>query len=461
MQISGVLSDFFYKIAEKLGKKTQTKQYIENDFYDVEDISLTAVLADRLATLIVADSDVEVTGSSKAKVLQDVAQEIFKIKLKPSVMTSLGTGDCLIVPVTNGKLFDIDIIENNKFVVYDSIGDRILSCSMERDSFVKNNNTYKRFEYHGIEDRNGTSYCVIKRYATVNSKEVPLHSISEWANIPELTEIPNVDRLLFGRFKCPTINRDNINSVQGVPITYGLDKAVEKAKESYVRFNSEFENKETMLFAGKQLFAKDENKNVVLPRKGVFQLVKSDLDGNLPIKEYSPDLRYNDLRGGVEFNFKMLELFCGLSNGVLTDIQGVDLATATAIRSSMHSTFAFVNTMRKIIENGMDDLIYGISMLFNANSQSGVIGSYSVKYSWDDSLMENSMETYNQLLQSQGIGVVSKAEMRSWQMNEPIEVAEQRIKEIQQEENDSDFNEDEPTTTPTQPMMNIDEQTTE
>lgn len=455
MQISGMLSDIFLKIANKLGYQLQPKQYIGNDFYDTTDISLTSVLANRLTTLIVADSDIEITGSEKAMVLQEIAQEIFKIKIGTGVFTSLGTGDCLLVPVTNGKEFDIDIVENNKFAVVNSIGEKIYSCVMQRDEFIKNNNVYKRFEFHGIEEVNGISICRIHRYGYVNDKEIPLSSVDEWKYIAEETIIPNTDRMIFGRFKCPTVNRDHINSVQGVPITYGLDIAVEKAKESYVRFNSEYKRKETKIFASRQLFKKDNDDNFVLPDSGTYVAVKTDLDGNLPIKEFSPDLRYNDLRGGVEFNFKMLELFCGLSNGILTDVQGVDLATATAIRASMHNTFAFVNTMRKIIEKGMDDLINGIAMLYNANSQNGAIGSYNTKYEWDDSLMENSTEMFNMLLQSQSLNIVSKAEVRSWLENEPIEVAEQKIKEIQQEENDSDFNENE---TIFDETNNIDEQ---
>lgn len=433
MQISGILSDIFLKIANKLGFQLQAKQInYDSDFYDVSDISMTAVLSDRLSTMIIADSDVEVTGS-RSQVLAEFMEEYFKTKLKPTVFTSLGTGDCLVVPVTNGKVFDVDIITNENFAIISSIGQKIYSCVMQRDTFTRNNKTYRRFEFHGLEEVDGVSICRIYRYGYIDEKEVPLHSVKDWENIPEETIIPNVNQLLFGRFKCPTVNRENINSAQGVPITYGLSVAVEKAKESYDRFNTEYKRKETKIFASKQLFKKDNDNNVVLPAGEVYQVLKTDLEGNLPIKEFAPDLRYNDLRGGVEFNMKMLEMFCGLSNGVLTDVQGVDLATATAIRMSMHSTMAFINTFRKIIESGCDQLIYAVEMLYNANSQNGTIGAYVVKYSWDDSLFENSQETYNQLLQSVSINAVDKAELRAWQMNEPIEVARERITEIEAE----------------------------
>ena len=424
------LSDLFLKVARKLGFELQPKQYITNDFFITTDISITSIMADRLATLIVADSDIDITGPDKAKILSDIAKRYFNVKLKTAVVTALGTGDCLIVPITNGKEYDIDIVENNNFAVINSIGDKLYSVVMKRDEFVKDNKTYARYEYHGLEEINGVSVCRIYRYGYVNDKEVSLQSVKEWENIPTETIIPGVDRLLFGRYKCPTVNRDNINSPQGVPITYGLDTAVQKAKDSYVRFNEEYRRKQTKIFARKDLFTKDSDKGIIIPDKAVYQMVAGDMEGGLPITEFSPDLRYDGLKGGVDFNFKMLELFCGLSAGILTDVQS-DLATATAIRASMNNSFAFIGTMRKVIESGTDDLIYAISMLYNANSINGVIGTYSTKYDWDASIMENSTETFNMLLQSYGIGAVSKSEVRGWVMNESTEQAEKMLREIE------------------------------
>lgn len=427
--MNSFMSDLFLKIARKLGFELQPKQYIQNDFFTTTDISITSIMADRLATLIVADSDIDITGTNKAKILSDIAKKYFNVKLKTAVVTALGTGDCLIVPITNGKEYDIDIIENNNFAVINSIGDKLYSVVMERDRIAKNNHIYKRFEYHGLEEVNGVSICRIYRYGYMDDKEIPLHSITEWENIPLETIIPGVDRLLFGRYKCPTVNRDNINSPQGVPITYGLDAAVQKAKDSYVRFNEEFRRKETRIFASKQLFKKDKDDNTVLPAGGVFQAFKTDLEGKLPIQEFSPDLRYDGLKGGVDFNFKMLELFCGLSAGILTDVQS-DLATATAIRASMNNSFAFIGTMRKVIESGTDDLIYAIAMLYNSNNDVA-IGLYSTNYDWDESMMENSNERFQQLLQSKSVGELEDGELMAWVKNIPLEQAKSILSEME------------------------------
>ena len=250
MNVNGILSDLFLRIAKKLGFELQSKQIIVNDFKTVTDISITAVLSDRLATLIAADSDITITGDRTAEdVLNEIANKFFNTKLKVSIVTSCGTGDCLIVPVTDGIDFGFDIIENNNFYIDNSIGDNMRNVIIKRDEFVRDNNVYARYEAHMLmQDENGTTVCRIYRYAYKNDKEIDLNSIDKWSDIPTETIIPNVDRLLFGRIKCPTVNRENINSVQGVPITYGLDVAVTEAKDSYKRFNEEYRRKQKLRY---------------------------------------------------------------------------------------------------------------------------------------------------------------------------------------------------------------------
>ena len=442
MNVNGILSDLFLRIAKKLGFELQSKQIIVNDFKTVTDISITAVLSDRLATLIAADSDITITGDRTAEdVLNEIANKFFNTKLKVSIVTSCGTGDCLIVPVTDGIDFGFDIIENNNFYIDNSIGDNMRNVIIKRDEFVRDNNVYARYEAHMLmQDENGTTVCRIYRYAYKNDKEIDLNSIDKWSDIPTETIIPNVDRLLFGRIKCPTVNRENINSVQGVPITYGLDVAVTEAKDSYKRFNEEYRRKQTKIFARKDMFVKEENKGYVLPSGSVYQFTGGgDMDkDNLPLKEFSPDLRYDGLKGGVDFNFKMLEMFCGLSTGVLSEVEST-FATATEIRASMNMTFAFINVMRKLIDSAMDDLMYAVAMLYNANSKRGALGKFTVGIEWDDSMKENSTETFNMMLQAKGVGELEDGEIMSWLKNIPLDKAKEIMEKMEQIDTDPDM----------------------
>lgn len=47
--------------------------------------------------------------------------------------------------------------------------------------------------------------------------------------------------------------------------------------------------------------------------------------------------------------------------------------------------------------------------------------------------MENSTEMFNMLLQSVSVNATEKAELRSWLHNEPLDVARDRVAEIEAE----------------------------
>lgn len=430
--MNNFIQQVFISIARKMGLEMQTKQYYENDFYDTVGLSVTGTLADRLATLILADSDMTVNGGNlRSKTLQDIMNRFYKTRIKECVVSALGTGDCLTVPVTDGNHFTVDIVENKNFVIINSVGDFIYSVVMKREEFIKDNKTYERIEYHSLEIVDGIQVAIIRTFAFCNDKEISLEKVKAWETINPEIVIPNVDRLLFGRIKCPTVNRENINSNNGVPITFGLNSVVKNVKASYEMFNSEYSRKRTKIFFGKGIAAINKRTGEpILPKEGDFMLpVTSGLDGGqLPIKDFSPDLRYDGLKGGMDFNLRMLELFCGLSSGVMTPIE-TSMATATEIRASLHNTFAFITNVRGLIEIGLDDLVYAIDKLMNVNENTP-IGSYTTSYNWSDAMVESSTEKYQQLLQTNGIGGVDIAEVRSWVMNEKLEESQRVIAEM-------------------------------
>ena len=126
--MTNIFTDVFDKIMAKLGFTRTTKTETETDFYEVNDISLTSVMVDSIATMCLADSSVSVDGTStRAKVIGEIAKNVFFRRGKATLATALGTGDALIVPVTNGKRYAIDIIENRDFYVLDSLGDYLYS----------------------------------------------------------------------------------------------------------------------------------------------------------------------------------------------------------------------------------------------------------------------------------------------------------------------------------------------
>lgn len=439
MQINLFLAEMFRKIADKLNKQEKVKSIDETDYTEVDNISITSIIAGRLATLVASDSSATISGDSRAiKALTPFLDSFYNKDLKKSLSAAFGTGDALIIPITDkyGQFYDVNVISNSEFQIYEEFGSHIYSVGVKRDSFEDNRDTYIWSETHSIEkDEKGINVWVIRRYAFKGAKaekEISWTSVERWKDIPQIQAFPNVDYLPFGRFKCPTVNRNNLNAKQGVPITYGQDYLVDQVKKSITRFYRECENKETILFAGKQMFTLDRLGNPVLNKRGVFHLVNTDMDTEqLPVKEFSPDLRINEMIDGINEGFKLLEMACELSAGVMTPVES-SMATATEIRASQNPLFAFESVMWKVIESGVNDLLKGIEILYNSNN-AVALGKYEVSYEWDYSMRESSTETFQQYLQARGLGEIKKGEIRSWIKGISQEQAEMELAEVEEE----------------------------
>ena len=424
------IQSIFLNIAKRLGLDLAEKKVDGLDYFEVDNISLTATIASRIATITLIDSDINVAGDNqRAQALNDILQEMEDTQLKTAIEVALGTGDCLIKPYTDGKYIGYTLIPSPNFRVTANVVNRIIECLIKADQQEINNHIYERVEYHKLVETEGVSVLEIYQMAFCDGKECRLEDVAMWAGLEDI-RIPNIDRMLFGRIKCPMVNRGDINSINGVPITYGMDKVLNNAVSAYDRFNQEMEDKETMIFADKTLLKKDKENNFVLPpnKRKLFQSMRGGVDSSQLIHEYSPDIRDASLSEGIQQNFKMLELLAGLSAGILTPPTS-NFATATEMKANLQMSFAFIQTIRRSIEDCIDDVIYSTNAIMNRNNITPM-GSYEIVFNWSDSYIENMSERFTALLQGEAIGAVDKAEVRAFIQNEPIDLAKEKVSDI-------------------------------
>lgn len=429
------IQQIFLKLANLFGLELQPKNIAQDDYSKSEGLPITATIANKLSTLALMDSSVKIIGDSEnATYLDELLRDYLMERINVACEVSLGTGDCLLKPYTDGYRIGVDIIKNNDFVVCESIGNFIKSIIIKCDEVKQDMDIFQRFETQilkTVKDETGRdiNVLIIKQNAFKNGDEIPLSSFNAWANIQEEIIISNVDYLLLGRIKSPTVNRDDINGVNGVKITYGLDNVIEKVIESYNRFNQEFSDKETMIFANKTLFKKDENGNITLPKgKNRLFMKFKGLGENFGIDVFSPEIRSNSLEQAVDFNLKIIEIMAGLSAGVLT-APNTNFATATEMKASLQSTFAYITKFRHFIEAGINQLIYSISTLANINNIINT-GEYEIDFDWSSSYIEQLNEQFNRLMQAHSIGAVDEAEVRSFVLDEDYQMAKERVEEI-------------------------------
>lgn len=429
------IQQIFLKLANLFGLERQPKDIGKDDYSTSEGLPITGTIANKLSTLALMDSSIKIIGDSEnATYLDELLRDYLMERINVACEVALGTGDCLLKPYTDGYRIGIDIIKNEDFVVCESIGNFIKSIIIKTDEVKQGMDVYQKFETQilkKVKDETGKdrSVLIIRQNAFKNGDEIPLNMFSPWANIQKEIIIADMDYLLLGRIKSPTVNRDNVNGINGVKVTYGLDNIIAQVIESYNRFNQEFADKETMIFANKTIFRKDENGDMVLPKgkKRLFMKLKSTGD-NFNIDTFSPQIRNESLEQAVDFNLKIIEIMAGLSAGILT-APNTNFATATEMKASLQSTFAYITKFRNFIEAGINQLIYSITILTNINN---IVkpGDYEIAFDWSSSYIEQLNEQFNRLMQAHSIGAVDEAEVRAFVLDEDYQKAKERVEEI-------------------------------
>lgn len=432
MNLNETIKKIFIAIAKKMDLQLVEKSSDDIDFRK-SGLNPTAIGAGVIANITVDDSDILIEGNNqRADALREM-KEYYTDEFQNAVAeVSLGTGDAIVRPYTDGKYIGLNIIGNDNFVITKCIGTHLKGVIMMLDEYKEKNKTYRLFESQTLKNDNDTQSLVyVRRFTYVDDKETPL-TATTWNNITAEETIVS-EQLLIGRYKCPTINRNNYNSVNGVPITFGCEEIIEKVQTRYEQYNEEFDRKQALIFADKTMFKKDKNETEGTKKKiegTVFMKVKGNLDGSVKdmIEDYSPAIRETEFQAANNFNLSVLELCCGFSRGVFTTPETA-FATATEMKNSLKKTFAFVKRFRKRLELGDRMLFNALNIIMNINGTTP-IGDWNIRHDWSYDYIEETKERFNQLVQGHSAGVVKDETLCAWINNLKEDEAEQYMAEL-------------------------------
>lgn len=431
-KMNNVFKSIFLYVANKFGLDLVQQIEQENDFFETEKMSVTAPISERVATITLMGSTIKVDGTSaRAELIQECATNLYQNHLKSACTFALGTGSALIKPNTNGDRFGFDIIPEQNYRITGYIGDYIYSMLIVVGEYQTNNHTYTLVERQEIKkDADGISYIEIDYSAFRDDKPCNL-SETRWSD-RETHRIANVDHLLLGRIKCPVTNRKDVNSPNGVPITFGQNEITGNIKGSYRQYNTEREDKETMIFADKSLMKKDEKTGRTTIPKGkdrLFMLVHGRNLDDKTMDVFSPEIRETPLDNAIERNYRTLELSIGLGEGILSK-SNLTYKNMDEVRASKSSTYAFMSALRNQIDSCIEDVLRAIDVIANYNNITPM-GEYEAHIEWSDEYMTSVSERFNQMLQAETAGWIDAAEGRSVLMNEDIDESREAIEKIE------------------------------
>lgn len=413
----------FFKRLFGIKPRTTDEQQNTNSGYDdayedIRNVNITAWVANKIANIVVSDSDISVAGNNPRAEFLGESLATCTDKLKNIVTRSLAVGGVVLKPyVHNGRLYT-DILPQSRFLNVMQSGENITAACFEAEVLVKDDVTYTRMEYHKLE--NGT-YTIEQKALENMTSEITLASVPEWEKINPSITIRGVEQMLFGLVRCPVDNRGTFNDVYGVPVTFGQERTIREIIELLEMFQKECKNKEAFVGVSELLF----DGNDKLPADGIY--VGLNTESNDFFEVFSPDIRTQAYIDTINYKLELLEKAIGVNKGVLTNLDTAD-ATATAIKRSTFDTWTLVDDTRTAVEAGINALVYAFDVF--ANSGLAPHGRYEVKYDWDFSLLEDTAERFNQLRLGLADGVIHGYEARAWITGETEEVAKKNMPDL-------------------------------
>lgn len=445
------------RLAAALGKRIQG--YEQHAAYRDSgkkgtDYSVESMVCESLANLMMLEYSMPIEGgSARARMLDEVSDAFVRDTLCSAVAMGFLTGDSITVPSWNGRTMDNVLVDAGSFAILGANGHEVTSMIYVVDEKqIKHGARYtllRLIELVPYTAQDGTQ-TYANRYKTFIAKDgtitdIPLSEFPDWAAANEEEwVIPNVDRLLIGRYRSFTLNPLRPNAQKGTPICFGASAPIREIHYLTQQMHEEFGLSEKAIIADKTLFKKelrrDSEGNVisqklVLPkgRERLFMDVGNRGGSGSPlIQEWAPTIQLQPYIDALEKQYQEVEKCVGVSSGILSNLNDQSYQNVDNVRKSTIKTQSFVNTAREVCESYLSDMVYAWNAIMNFYGVTPV-GDYHVEYKWSDEYINTFSDQQNAILAGEAIGATDAVDYRVFVMGESPEVAKERVAEIKAE----------------------------
>lgn len=445
------------RLAAALGKRIQG--YEQHAAYrdggrKGTDYSVESMVCESLANLMMLGYSMPIEGgSARAKMLDEVSDAFVRDTLCNAVAMGFLTGDSVTVPSWNGRTMDNVLVDAGSFAILGANGHEVTSMIYVVDEKqVRHGARYtllRLVELVPYTAQDGTQ-TFANRYKTFIAKDgaitdIPLGEFPDWAAANEEEwVIPNVDRLLIGRYRSFTLNPLRPNAQKGTPICFGASAPIREIHYLTRQMHEEFGLSEKAIIADRTLFKKELRRDgegnvvgqrLVLPkgRERLFMDVGNRGGSGSPlIQEWAPTIQLQPYIDALEKQYQEVEKCVGVSSGILSNLNDQSYQNVDNVRKSTIKTQSFVNTAREACESYLSDMVYAWNAIMNFYGVTPV-GDYHVEYKWSDEYVNTFSDQQNAILAGEAIGATDAVDYRVFVMGESPEVAKERVAEIKAE----------------------------
>ena len=405
---------------------------------EIVSLELGSSISNEFARLTTLEMTSEITGSERAKFLNEIYKKLLE-NLNDNLEIGNAVGGLIFKPYVVGKTLKIDYVKASDFLPVEYDDSKNIIAGIFTSQIAKGEYIYTRLEYHKFiaNEPNNDNYYI--RNIAYKSKDfnnlgdrISLKEVEEWSSIEEITVIKFVDRPLFSYYKPPIANNIDIESPIGMSV---FSRAIDLIKEADTQFGRilwEYEASEKAVFVD-ELAIKTKIKNVFDIAKLKDRLFKKlDTGKDDFFKDYSPEIRDEELWRGLNKILQRIEFVVGLAYGTLSEPNTVD-KTATEIKSSKQRSYATVSRMQENLQKALENLVYSMNVMADLYKLTPKSENYEVSFNWDDSLVVDAEKEQTLQMQEVNQGLRSKVKYIMYRYGLTEEQAKEELEIIQQE----------------------------
>ena len=403
---------------------------------EVKSLNLCAAIASEFARQVTLELSSVVTGSERAKVINESYQKILS-SVRTYVEYACALGGAVFKPYVEDGRIEVEYIGADNFfpTKLNGSGEVVSAAFCEQKKVSQK--TYLRLEHHeltkqGVEITN-RAFMAGALFNTLT--EVPLSRVDEWKDLEPYIFLKGVKRPLFSYFRIPFANNIDLRSPLGVSVFSRALGVIEEADRQYSRLLWEFEGGELAIDASIDA-VKSVGNDFKMPHlsKRLFRGLDIDSGGSDLYSVFAPQLRDASLINGLDQLLVRVEDLVGLARGVFSNAEA-GIRTATELNLLRQRTYSSVTDIQKALALALTGLADAMDTYCDIYSLTPH-GKYSVSFDFDDSTVTDRQTEFTERQALVKSGILEKWEMRAWYLGEAEDVAKTAIKSLEKKENE-------------------------
>lgn len=346
------------------------------------------------------------------------------VDLNENLQDGLALGSIILKPLPNGNF---EFVTADKFIPirFDDNG-KPCDCAFLTVKRIGENRYYTKLERHRVE--NGGLLIENTAFYSQDKSDigmrVALEEVPEWKDLPPSIFYPGMNKIDFGYYRNPLKNHIDGSSC-GVSVFDDAIDRIQEADQQAARLKWEYESGERAIHVDQRAISTQNGRPVMGKlNHRLYRGLRLDAGKDTDLlKEYSPEMRDEAYRRGLEKILRQIEFIVGLAYGDLSDVQQVE-KTATEIKVSKQRKYNRVNAIQSKLESCLSDFVDGLAF-WNELYTSG----YEFSCTFNDSILTDEETERQQDRSDMAAGVMTKLEYRMKWYNETEEEARKHIVE--------------------------------